>query len=92
MTVKTGAHDKLIQKVDTALRAQVQTKVARLDALVAELASNKTEGDHARALAGLTNLEAEVRALTESTRGHLGDLKSNVSNLQAAGQDLQNHI
>ena len=75
VTTKTGEHAELLKKVDTALRAQVQTEVSRLDALFAELAANAQEGANAQALAGLMNLEAEVRALSSDTRGHLGDLK-----------------
>ena len=56
------------------------------------MAANTTEGGHARALAGLTNLEAEVRQLADNTRGHLGDLESSVSNLQPPGNDLQSHL
>ena len=54
------------------MRAQVQTGVSRLDDFIAELAVNAQEGSHTQALAGLKNLEAEVRALSNDTRGHLG--------------------
>ena len=39
-TAKTGKHAYLLKKVDTALRAQVQTEVSRLDAMIAEFAMN----------------------------------------------------
>ena len=92
VTSKTTEHDFLLQRVDTALRAPEQIEVSRLDALVAELARNTAEGGHSQALTGLTNLQAEVRALTADTQGHLQDLKTNVGNLQAACSDFTNRL
>ena len=92
VTDKTSEHDRLLQQVDTALRAQVQAEVSRLDALVAELQANTAEGGHAQALAGLRKLEGEVRTLTANTSGHPNDLKSAVDSLQAAGTGLGNHL
>jgi len=91
VTDKTTEHDRLLQQVDTALRAQVQAEVSRLDALVAELQANTAEGGHAQALAGLRNLQEEVRSLTANTSGHLSDLKGVVGGLQTAGADFTNH-
>jgi len=54
-------HDDLLKQVDTALRAQVVAEVSRLDALLAELKTSTSESGHAAALAGLRNLEGEVR-------------------------------
>ena len=88
---KTSEHAGLLQQVDTALRAQVQAEVSRLDVLVAELQANAAGGGMAQALAGLTNLQEQVWALTVNTTGHLGDLKAEVTNLQVAGADLTNH-
>jgi hypothetical protein len=84
-------HAGLLQQVDTALRAQVQTEVSRLDAMVAKLQANAAEGGHAQALAGLSNLQEEVRSLTANTSGHLSELKGVVGSLQTAGADLTNH-
>ena len=42
-TTKRRELAELLQKVDTALRAQVQTEVSRLDSLIAQLADNKRE-------------------------------------------------
>ncbi len=88
---KAAEHAGLLQQVDTALRAQVQAEVSRLDALVAELQANAAGGGTAQALAGLTNLQEQVRALTANTAGHLSDLKSEVTKLQVAGTDLTKH-
>ena len=81
-TSKTTEQDLLLQKVDTALRAQEQAEVSRLDALVAELARNTTEGGHAQALAALNNLQAEVWAFTADTQGHLQEIKTYVGSLK----------
>ena len=91
VTDKTTEHSALLQQVDTAPRAQVQAEVSRLDALVAELQANTAEGGHAQALAGLRNLQEEVRSLTANTSGHLSDLKGVVGSFQTAGADLANH-
>ena len=49
VTTKAGEHAELLKKVDTALRAQVQSEVSRLNALIAELAVNAQEGSHTQA-------------------------------------------
>jgi hypothetical protein len=59
-TVVSG-HDDLLKQVDLALRTQEQAEVSRLDALLAELQASTSESGHAQALAGLRNLEGEVR-------------------------------
>ncbi len=87
-----STHDDLLKQVDTALRAQVQTEVSRLDALLAELKTSTSESGHAQALAGLRNLEGEVRSHIQNTNGHLNDLKGAVGGLQAAGANLGNHL
>ena len=87
-----SSHDDLLKQVDTALRTQVQAEVSRLDALLAELQASTSESGHAQALAGLRNLEGEVRLLTTNTSGHLNDLKGVVGNLQVAGTNLGRNL
>ena len=91
VTAKTGEHAGLLKKVDPALRAQVQTKVSRLDALIAEIAVNAQDGSHTQPLAGFKKLETEVQTRSNDTRGHLGDLKAQVQGLHQASLDLRNH-
>ena len=93
-TVKgvVSTYDDLLKQVGTALRAQVQTEVSRLDALIADLQASTSESGRAQALAGLRNLEGEVRQLTTKTGAHLNDLKGAMGSLQAAGADPSNHL